>query len=86
MLVDLRGIANPLKKDLFVEIDYMTEEVNDALGAKHSHLPKLEALQMVGEAFAKAPVSNPMALLASTYSSTSETTTKVALISCAAER
>jgi len=59
MLVDLRGIANPLKKDLFVEIDYMTEEVNDALGAKHSHLPKLEALQMVGEAFAKAPVSNP---------------------------
>jgi len=60
VLVDLpRMGANPRKKDLFVEVDYMVEQANDALGTPHSHLPSLQALEMVGDAFARAPVNNP---------------------------
>jgi hypothetical protein len=46
-------------KDLFVEIDHMVETANDQHGTAHSHRPRKEALDMVGDAFKKAPVMNP---------------------------
>ncbi|MEW6281732.1 MAG: CFI-box-CTERM domain-containing protein [Candidatus Eremiobacterota bacterium] len=53
VLVDLpRMGANPLHKDLFVEVDYMQ-------GAGHTHKPKPQALAALIQAFARAPVSNP---------------------------
>jgi hypothetical protein len=51
--VPLTG-ADKTVKDIFVEVDYLT-----ALGPNntgHSHLPKQEALDKVGQAFANAPV------------------------------
>jgi hypothetical protein len=54
--------ANPLVKDLFVEIDYMQTTAPDGTlyGAElkpiHSHLPSKAALNLVGKAFADAPV------------------------------
>ena len=44
--------ADPLRKDLFVEIDYMVDG--------HSHQPDRVALQAVVAAFASAPVANPV--------------------------
>jgi hypothetical protein len=46
--------ANPLHRDVFLEIDYMGKA-----GDGHSHKPPAEALQIVIEAFANAPVQNP---------------------------
>ena len=57
MLVNLPAwVAGPKKKDLLVEIDYMYDPNP---GSVHSHMPKSQALQMVGDAFKNAPVSNP---------------------------
>jgi len=57
LLVDLPAwVAGPLKKDLLVEIDYMYD---NNPGLVHSHRPKSEALQMIGDAFKNAPVGNP---------------------------
>ena len=51
--VDLPAMgADPNKKDIFVEIDWM-----DAAG--HNHKPKPTALANMVKAFANAPVSNP---------------------------
>jgi hypothetical protein len=51
------------QKDLFVEIGYLeaTESLfyGSSLKGPHDHLPTLEALTMVGDAFGNAPVSNP---------------------------
>jgi hypothetical protein len=43
--------ADKLKKDLFVEVDYLTTLL-DPGADKHSHLPKQAAIDMVGNAFA----------------------------------
>jgi hypothetical protein len=54
--------ADPQRKDLFVEVDYMTNESFCAFGfcvTGHSHKPKPAALQRIIDAFAGAPVSNP---------------------------
>lgn len=55
--------ANPRRKDIFVEIDYMVKAPTvDWFGLKlggHSHKPKKAALEAVRAAFANAPVSNP---------------------------
>lgn len=51
--VDLSAMgADPRHKDLFLQIDYMADD-------KHSHKPKAEALKIVIDAFARAPVTNP---------------------------
>jgi hypothetical protein len=42
--------ADPLKKDIFIEVDYLTDL--DGSATQHSHLPKLGALEAVGDAFA----------------------------------
>lgn len=44
--------ANPLRKDIFVEIDYMT-------APGHSDAPRNGVLSAVVDAFANAPVNNP---------------------------
>jgi photosystem II stability/assembly factor-like uncharacterized protein len=55
--LDLRAMgANPLHKDIFVEIDWMK-------ALDHNHQPKLDAVNKVVAAFANAPVSNPDNLL-----------------------
>ena len=52
--------ANPDRKDLFVEVDYMACSAGGcAPGDSHSHQPQPGALQDVVDAFAKAPVHNP---------------------------
>jgi alpha-tubulin suppressor-like RCC1 family protein len=48
--VDLPG-ASPGQKDLFVQIDYMCSAVTGVLCTGHSHLPSLNALTMVADAF-----------------------------------
>ncbi len=63
VFVDLPAMgANPYKKDVFVEIDYM---VNDGLCVPnigcvlgHSHQPKVEAINKIIEAFQNSPVGN----------------------------
>ncbi len=55
--------ADPNHKDIFVEIDYMNDPgfclpIIGCFG-NHSHKPRSEALQLVIEAFANAPVDNP---------------------------
>lgn len=47
--------SDPFHKDVFVEVDYMVLEGTDG----HTHRPKSEALAIVIEAFAGAPVANP---------------------------
>jgi hypothetical protein len=55
--VDLPSLGtNPLRKDLLAEIDYMFDD-NGALA--HEHWPPSKSLEMVGDAFANAPVANP---------------------------
>src|SRR5215472_4454453 len=44
--------ANPSAKDIFVEIDYLSNLDGSAGNYLHSHLPKQAALDMVGDAFA----------------------------------
>ena len=68
-LPDLAAMgANPMRKDIFVEIgdtradpgtSYGTgaNQVTDSVG--HSHLPLADVLNRVGTAFLNAPVSNP---------------------------
>jgi uncharacterized repeat protein (TIGR01451 family) len=52
--------ANPDRKDIFVEVDYMACSAGGcAPGDTHSHQPQPGALQDVVDAFAKAPVHNP---------------------------
>lgn len=55
--------ANPLRKDIFLEIDFMAEEercvFNVCQAVGHNHGPEREALERVIEAFARAPVDNP---------------------------
>lgn len=53
--------ANRLKKDVFVEIDYMIEykPCQSGLCIAHSHRPKDAAITQVVQAYANAPVSNP---------------------------
>ena len=54
--------ANPLRKDIFVEIDYMEDLAPCIVGSctvGHTHRPKKEAIDLVVQAFARAPVTNP---------------------------
>lgn len=52
--------ADPNRKDVFVEIDYMDCMSSPcAEGDAHTHEPRDEALQAVVDAFAAAPVDNP---------------------------
>ena len=54
--------ANPNRKDIFLEIDYMDCTVAGGdcpAGDTHSHRPKLAAVDAVIAAFANAPVTNP---------------------------
>lgn len=54
--------ANPLRKDIFLEIDFMDCAVTGsdcATGDTHSHRPKTAATNAVIQAFANAPVANP---------------------------
>ena len=53
VILDLPAMgADPLHKDIFVEIDYLKS-------ADHSHQPYQEAIDIVTTAFFKAPVDNP---------------------------
>src|SRR5262249_19063047 len=47
------GAVNPQFEDVFVEIDDLTDWDGSTGLPKHSHLPKQQALDMVGDAFAK---------------------------------
>jgi alpha-tubulin suppressor-like RCC1 family protein len=54
--------ANPLRKDIFVEVDYMVDYGTCSAGQctpGHSHRPSPVAIARVVGAFANAPVSNP---------------------------
>lgn len=56
---DLKALgADPLRKDIFVEVDYMTCLLSDC-DRSHTHYPTQGALEAVTAAFANAPVSNP---------------------------
>jgi hypothetical protein len=53
--------ADPNVKDIFVEVDYLSNLDGLAGNYLHSHLPKQAALDMVGNAFKNAPVDcNPI--------------------------
>ena len=55
--VDLPAMgADPLHKDIFVEMDYMQSPPSSSFV---SYQPRQEAIDLVIEAFANAPVSNP---------------------------
>jgi hypothetical protein len=62
-LPNLYGIANPNRKDIFVEVNYFEttgpQTYNGVQKPQHTHRPTPEALRKVGEAFAQAPVTNP---------------------------
>jgi hypothetical protein len=50
--------ANPLAKDIYAEIGYLTDLDGSVPGElPHSHLPKQQALDMVGDAFAKQGIN-----------------------------
>jgi alpha-tubulin suppressor-like RCC1 family protein len=51
--------ANPLRKDIFVEADYMVQygPCQSGTCVAHSHQPKDEAIALIVRAFADAPVS-----------------------------
>jgi hypothetical protein len=54
--------ASPLRKDVFLEIDYMICAPvvgSDCVNLLHSHRPKDAAVARVVQAFADAPVANP---------------------------
>jgi hypothetical protein len=48
--------ANKYVKDIFVEIDYLSNLDGKAGNYKHSHLPQQAALDKIGDAFKNAPV------------------------------
>jgi hypothetical protein len=59
--------ANPLHKDLFVEVGYMKTDGPTSYGGSpakpaHTHRPTPAALKLVGDAFVNAPVTNPDSL------------------------
>ena len=52
--------ADPLRKDVYLEIDYMDCAAGGcAVGDTHTHKPETDAIQDVVDAFAGAPVENP---------------------------
>ena len=55
--------AHPEVKDVFVEVGYLHADQPTVYGGvvkpAHTHLPSEEALNLVGKAFADAPVTNP---------------------------
>lgn len=62
--VDLPAFgANPLHKDIFVEVDYMAEHPqcssNPCTSVGHTHRPDDTAIQIVVDSLANAPVPNP---------------------------
>jgi probable HAF family extracellular repeat protein len=62
--VDLPSMgANPNHKDIFIQTDYMVFQGGcDPSGfcqVGHSHLPNPDAINMITQAFANAPVNNP---------------------------
>jgi len=65
VFVDLPAMgANPLHKDIFVEVDYMAAEPGclpfiDYCFSGHTHEPKYEAMQRIIYSFFLAPVPNP---------------------------
>ena len=48
--------ADPNTKDIYAQVDYMTNSGGKAGAIAHSHLPKQAVLDKVGAAFANAPV------------------------------
>lgn len=55
--LDLPGMgASPLRKDIFVEIDWTSDTTG---GTEHSHAPLPEALERIVAAFTNAPTPNP---------------------------
>jgi hypothetical protein len=65
IFVDLPAMgANPNRKDIFVEVDYMTDQgicipFTEICFFGHSHKPKPEAIAKIIQAFANSPVPNP---------------------------
>ena len=56
-------LANPNRKDVFIEIGYMKTDVATSYGGgpakdPHSHLPTPAAIKLMGDAFSNAPVYN----------------------------
>jgi hypothetical protein len=45
------------QKDIFVQIDYLVNYLANGVTVEHSHLPKQQALDMVGDAFAKKNIN-----------------------------
>jgi hypothetical protein len=64
--VSLPG-ANPGAKDLFVELDYLSDLDGSAGLPKHSHLPKQAALDAVGQIFANQGINVHFDLGPGTY-------------------
>lgn len=57
-LIDLHAMgANPFKKDIFVEVDWMRAITNNTV--LHSHRPEQDSMDIVTCSFYNAPVSNP---------------------------
>jgi hypothetical protein len=55
--LDLPGLgADPLRKDIFIEYDWFVDSLDCA---SHSHKPTQNIVNMVTQAFANSPVSNP---------------------------
>lgn len=48
--------ADPNTKDVYVDLDYLTDLDASVGGYAHSHLPKQQAIDAVGAAFASAPI------------------------------
>jgi hypothetical protein len=55
-VVSLPG-ANSGQKDIFVQIDYLVNYLGDGVTVEHSHLPRQQALDMVGDSFAKKNIN-----------------------------
>ncbi len=54
--LDLPGLgADPIRKDLFLEIDWMDDPVSGA----HTHRPLPDSMDLVAAAFSASPVGNP---------------------------
>jgi hypothetical protein len=64
-LPNLRAMgADPNMKDIFIEVGYLKSSVTTSNPLQpsvppHSHLPSKKAIDMLGDAFARAPVTNP---------------------------
>lgn len=58
LFLDLAALgADPLRKDVFVEMDYMVDRTNRA--RPFSFAPSAEVIRRIKEVFAAAPVANP---------------------------